>query len=211
MIAEFLDFLFGTEQGRVYAPVNTATGFERNHTFAWPGNREGLIKHIETSASRGDVYVAPALFRNHLVSKQSFRQSGVVWVDFDGNLPQDFSLHGVPKPSWVIQSSTSENAHCYWKLEKPVTDPYELEGINRGLAYAMDADKSGWDCTQLLRPPGTINHKNGLPVSTRESNQFKYPASQFEAHTEKATINLPQQLTLLDPDEYLKASPSLRN
>ncbi len=31
--------------------------------------------------------------------------------------------------------------------------------MNRRLALAMGGDRSGWDLTQLLRPPGTHNHK----------------------------------------------------
>jgi hypothetical protein len=37
--------------------------------------------------------------------------------------------------------------------------PKEGEELNRRLAYAMDADLSGWDLTQLLRVPGTRNRK----------------------------------------------------
>jgi P4 family phage/plasmid primase-like protien len=33
------------------------------------------------------------------------------------------------------------------------------EDLNRRLAHALGADKSGWDLTQLLRPPGTKNRK----------------------------------------------------
>jgi hypothetical protein len=37
--------------------------------------------------------------------------------------------------------------------------PEEGEDLNRRLAYAMGADLSGWDLTQLLRVPGTRNRK----------------------------------------------------
>jgi hypothetical protein len=37
--------------------------------------------------------------------------------------------------------------------------PEEGEDLNRRLAYAMAADLSGWDLTQLLRVPGTRNRK----------------------------------------------------
>jgi len=33
------------------------------------------------------------------------------------------------------------------------------EELNRRLAYTLGADPSGWDLTQLLRVPGTRNHK----------------------------------------------------
>jgi RepB DNA-primase from phage plasmid len=37
--------------------------------------------------------------------------------------------------------------------------PQEAELLNQRLAYAMGADASGWDLTQLLRVPGTPNRK----------------------------------------------------
>ncbi len=47
---------------------------------------------------------------------------------------------------------------CYWRLSQPVS-PAVGEVANRRLAHAAQADKSGWDLTQLLRVPGTVNHK----------------------------------------------------
>jgi hypothetical protein len=38
-------------------------------------------------------------------------------------------------------------------------EPEEGEDLNRRIAYAMAADLSGWDLTQLLRVPGTRNRK----------------------------------------------------
>jgi hypothetical protein len=39
--------------------------------------------------------------------------------------------------------------------------------LNKQLTYLVHADKSGWDITQVLRLPGTVNHKypNEPPVS----------------------------------------------
>lgn len=41
------------------------------------------------------------------------------------------------------------------------------EEFNRWLLLAVDADRSGWDLSQLLRPPGTRNRKyEGAPAVT---------------------------------------------
>lgn len=37
--------------------------------------------------------------------------------------------------------------------------PTEAEQLNRRLALALGADKTGWDLTQLLRPADTRNYK----------------------------------------------------
>src|SRR5262249_34793485 len=45
-------------------------------------------------------------------------------------------------------------------------EPERAEELNRRLAYAMGADRSGWDLTQLLRIPGCRNYKyEGAPES----------------------------------------------
>ena len=41
---------------------------------------------------------------------------------------------------------------------------YVAKHGNRSITSYFGTDQSGWDATQLLRPPGTTNRKNGLPV-----------------------------------------------
>ncbi|MHB8576247.1 MAG: DNA-primase RepB domain-containing protein, partial [Dehalococcoidia bacterium] len=60
-------------------------------------------------------------------------------------------------PSAVVESSPGR-LQAYWRLSEPV-EPEIGEALNRRLALAVNADKSGWDLTQLLRLPGTRNHK----------------------------------------------------
>ena len=64
---------------------------------------------------------------------------------------------GVPHPTLTVESSPGRDQY-YWKLTRLIP-PGKAEELNRRLAYAMDADKSGWDLTQLLKLPGTPNHK----------------------------------------------------
>jgi hypothetical protein len=63
----------------------------------------------------------------------------------------------IPEPTAVVQSSFGRE-QLYWRLAFPMP-PREAELLNRRLAYVMGADESGWDLTQLLRVPGTPNHK----------------------------------------------------
>jgi P4 family phage/plasmid primase-like protien len=76
-----------------------------------------------------------------------------LYVDGDGaRVPPN-----LPQPTAVVKSSPGRE-QFYWRLSIPV--PPEIgEGLNRRLAYVLGADKSGWDLTQLLRPPGTKNRK----------------------------------------------------
>jgi RepB DNA-primase from phage plasmid len=58
----------------------------------------------------------------------------------------------------VIVESSPGRWQCYRPLTEPV-DPCLGEELNQRLAYALGADTSGWDLTQLLRLPGTPNGK----------------------------------------------------
>jgi hypothetical protein len=75
------------------------------------------------------------------------------YVDGDGAKPGDCT----PRPTAVVISSRGREQY-WWRLSRQV-EPEEGEGLNRRLAYAMAADLSGWDLTQLLRVPGTRNRK----------------------------------------------------
>jgi len=65
--------------------------------------------------------------------------------------------NGIPEPTAVVQSSPGRE-QFYWQLASAMP-PGEAELLNRLLSYAMGADESGWDLTQLMRVPGTRNHK----------------------------------------------------
>lgn len=166
----FLNFLFSEESGWVYAPVKTFSGFEsKEHFFEWPRQRSELVEHIQAQTDRGDVYIAPALFAsraNALVS--NVRGSNVVWVDFDGEPPSinELKRAKVPPPNLRIQSSAGHE-HWYWKLSQFETDVLSFQSISKALAYAFDnADLSGWDASQVLRPIGSVNHKRDGQIAT---------------------------------------------
>ena len=57
------------------------------------------------------------------------------------------------KPTIAIESSPGRFVGL-WMLDKTMN-----EGLNRRLSYAIDADKGGWDLSQVLRIPGTRNYK----------------------------------------------------
>jgi len=75
------------------------------------------------------------------------------YVDGDGAKP----TANTPHPTAAVVSSPGREQY-WWHLSRPV-EPEEGEDLNRRLAYAMSADLSGWDLTQLLRVPGTRNRK----------------------------------------------------
>jgi archaellum biogenesis ATPase FlaH len=156
----FLSFLYDGLEGYIYAPTLDRSSGEFRQVFVKTSNLDRLEAHIKESALTTDVYIAPAVFSEPKVSKQTFAASNVVWCEFDGNAPTDYDT----EPTLSIESSLPGHQHNYWRLDEAISDFAILEEVNRGLAFTLEADKSGWDCTQILRPPETHNFKRDKPV-----------------------------------------------
>jgi DNA-binding transcriptional ArsR family regulator len=115
--------------------TNAAAWIERN---ANEGRETYMCGHLLTSRERKKAHAAPLW---------------ALYVDGDGATVPDH----LPAPTAVVRSSPGRE-QFYWRLSRPV-EPEIGEQMNRRLAYAMRADLSGWDLTQLLRPPGAPNRK----------------------------------------------------
>jgi hypothetical protein len=100
-----------------------------------------------------EVYQCAHLLTARRRVKPSAAPLTACYVDGDWAKPDD----NTPAPTAVVISSPGREQY-WWRLSRPV-EPEEGEDLNRRLAYAMAADLSGWDLTQLLRVPGTRNHK----------------------------------------------------
>ena len=87
--------------------------------------------------------------------------SNVVWIDYDESKPQETWL--LP-PTMIV--SSGNGYHVYWKLTAPCADMDKLERANKLMAQANNGDHT-YDCTRILRIPGTANTKeakNPKPV-----------------------------------------------
>lgn len=187
-VTSFLDYLFGDATGYVYAPskVVETESFTQDF-FRWPEDKYKLVEWVLKTTPTAEVYVAPALFSHPSAQKEAFKQTNVLWTEFDGNMPQNFG--DIPAPTLRIQSSDETHQHCYWKLEEPLSDWREVEALNRTLAYSLNADASSWDCNQVLRPPGTRNHKRDTYVAVAfDGGGSVLPAGLFTPTYPTATV-----------------------
>ena len=160
-LEKFISFLYEGSNGFVYSPIKVSESEWESNFFAWPAQKSALLSHIGENGQRGDVYISPAVYSKKDAKRESFKSTNVVWVEFDGKDAIDFQ--DVPQPNAIVQTSTDTHVHCYWKIDK-LSDSNAVEDLNRRLTYHLQADSSGSESNQLLRPPGTINHKRGLPV-----------------------------------------------
>jgi len=63
----------------------------------------------------------------------------------------------LPRPTALVESSPGR-FHAYIQLTRDLP-PAEAKALNKRVTYAYGGDPSGWDLGQMLRPPGTTNHK----------------------------------------------------
>ena len=182
-LGEFFDQIWQDTEGFVYLPVKGVNQF-RKFMFPWPAKREQVIEFVlKWSASETEeIFYSPAIFKSRKPLQKEVLGSWVAWVDFDGNFPEHWPTDIAPVPSLEIQSSTSVKRHAYWALEE-FTAPKQVEEINRALAHALDADMSGWDANQFLRPPHSVNRKYSKPIVAKiVKNRLDriYPLSEFD-------------------------------
>jgi hypothetical protein len=122
--------------------------------FSWPEDASAALEHALAEANRGrEVYFCANLLTEKRRIKENAALVLALWVDGDGaKVPPH-----LPQPTATVESSPGRE-HFYWRLARPIP-PAEAEELNKRLAYALGADKSGWDLGQLLRVPGTPNFK----------------------------------------------------
>lgn len=180
-------------EGVVYLPSRGENPKDWKQTlFNWPAQEDRIVQMVQARQVDREVYVNPVLYKDNgvrdktTIARGNVLGSWVLWADFDGNAPENWEPDSdIPAPSLRVRSSSRSNQHTYWQLEEFLTDPTVIEDKNRALAHQLHADISGWDVSQLLRPPSTINHgygkdeRNGrkFEVSIEESSERSYPAS----------------------------------
>ena len=158
---DLLAHVFGDERGIVgtFSGARVAAGAKILHSprsafFRYPEEATDALGWLRSEDARGrETYFCAHLLRAGRRMKANAAPLLALYVDGDGAKPGP----GTPTPSAVVESSPGREQY-YWRLVRPVA-PEVGEALNRRLALAMGGDRSGWDLTQLLRPPGTRNHK----------------------------------------------------
>lgn len=205
-LTNFLDFLYEKQEGYVYVAtkdtLDTAQAWNQNF-YDWPSERQNVIDFIIAESASKDVFVAPALFKNRSAMKRDVKGTNVVWVEYDGQ--QEIDFQDLPKPDCIIQSSTESHLHCYWKIPY-LSDVGQIEAINRKLMYYTEADFSGFDASQVLRPPVTHNWKHdGLPVILKKLEHQTHSLTDFDVAPEvQQEVKLLNDTMLLEPIKLLQ-------
>jgi hypothetical protein len=159
--------------GYVALPVKGNTWREK--TFQYPQEKSSIIKWIQDSLkNKLNIYWCPTVLNDSRRIADNIPEINVLYADLDevnpNNIPNDL------KPSMAWQTSNGRYA-AIWELNEFV-DSKVGENLNKRLTYYLNADKGGWDLSQVLRIPGLPNHKY-TPAQPgkllwKEDNKYNY-------------------------------------
>lgn len=126
----------------------------KDHFFKTPLDEDTLEDFFQNfDTHRYDLYFCPHAFTEPRRKKNLAVPTKYLWSDLDNANPK------LIKPTPQIAWASSPNRYaCLWIL-KDIQDIATTEKYNKQLAYSVGADHGGWDITQVLRIPGTRNHK----------------------------------------------------
>lgn len=141
--------LWRKSQGEYFCvAVKSTTGKLKDHFF----KRREIPKAVEFAKKMmktHNVYMCPHGLSKPRRIKENTIPPNLFFADLDEINPKELAV----KPTVLIESSPDRYVG-YWLTDAPVP-----EELNRRLTYMLGSDVSGWDHTQLLRVPGTLNHK----------------------------------------------------
>jgi hypothetical protein len=156
----FFRIVFGDNEGYICISSRKAGKNDTFHDefFLYPDTAENMLRYIEANVMTHDLWYCPMLFDTKKRTKEHVLICPVVWSDLDECNPKNLII----QPSITIASSPGR-WQGLWRLDEPA-DPSDAEAVSKRIAYyhaEQGADKSGWDLTQLLRIPFTLNFKYG--------------------------------------------------
>lgn len=132
-------------------------GFNEGPSFFWPKEKDQIIEWMLAHTSE-DLYWCPSLFEYPARQEGFAMDEYALWADLDEADPRTIDDH----PPTIAWESSPGRYQALWLARrgaKSFAGASWAGGVNQRLTYAVNADHSGWDTTQLLRVPGWENHK----------------------------------------------------
>lgn len=168
-LTDYLRAVYGDTTGRAHVafgrkPRVTDDGrYEHENwvqtSFAWPAEADQMVREIGQELATGDpldVYVCPYLMHGNKRAKGAAVARRLVHADVDNgalNLARLVDLDG-----FAVGSGSPGNGHAYLPLSESVPGHWHTT-LCRGLGTYLGAVDSKITDNDVLRPPGTWNHK----------------------------------------------------
>lgn len=177
-VRTFFKSIFGTLEGYVCVATLTPDKNFEEKFYKWPEQSEQAYAFVDRVSMSHNVYFCPQLLSKPSRTKDDVKLCTAAWADLDACPPNELYL----EPTWLVKTSV-ERFQALWIFEA-VQEPELAEDLSRRIAYAhkdQGADKTGWDLTQLLRVPATMNFKYDVPLGVEvvHFNQTRYRLDDF--------------------------------
>jgi AAA domain/RepB DNA-primase N-terminal domain len=150
------------QSGFVFLAVRDPTkdkqdsGYWRDIKFKWPDDKADIDAILNKArSSEKDVYWCPNVFTEPHRSRDSIADIATLYADLDTVNPRSLPEELYPTAAWRTSPGRWQ---AMWSLDRAIDSDTQSQ-LNQRLTYAVGADKGGWDLTQVLRVPGTHNHK----------------------------------------------------
>jgi len=171
MTGDFLNKILPTyKEGYLIVAVGHGPRLDANgkygHTrweerpFLWPDMALTAVEFIQNHAMVGDVYTCPYLMKTPKREKGNAAWRALIHSDVD-TLIDPCVVHDLGSDAFIVWSGSLGHGHVYVPLAYPVM-PVQHEMLCRGLATHLGGDKAKVSENDLLRPPGTFNHKSAV-------------------------------------------------
>ena len=181
----------------VFLATKSRSGKFTDHRFTF---QRGIRRRLDEWFSRHpdreyDIYFCPTPFKQGRRLKQHVARVNLLWSDIDEGKAKI-------KPT-ILWESSPGRLQGLWFLDS-ILDPEPAQELNKALTYYNGADKGGWDLTQVLRVPGTKNHKYDSKPTVRiieEDEDLEYSHKRiakrigFEKDAPKEEIKVDSGLT----------------
>lgn len=124
-----------------------------DHYFRYDNTLKGRVRDFlrQADPSKQDVYFCPLPFSQNQRLAKYVKPVNLLWSDVDDGDPSKL------RPTVLWESSPGRH-HALWFLKERM-HAEDAAQLNRSVTYHLGADKGGWDLSQVLRIPGTFNHK----------------------------------------------------
>lgn len=182
----FLETIFGDAEGLIFFGWRNDDGELNQSKFAPYPQGLDLAERIVKAHAHEDLYFSPMLYKIPRRKKTTVSSTPVVYADTDQFDPSRFLV-----PPTINVESSNGRTHSYWVLDRTDYPKEDVSRVARAIAMTHDerdedgkkigVDPSGWDLTQLLRVPGTMNLKEGKndPVFVRDFRSDVYTLEQM--------------------------------
>ena len=153
---QFFELIFGDAEAKLCLAITSPHAPKatfRQTFWDWPAQAIELENYILKHEAEFNIYFCINLLSRNERKKEACIPHNLLWADLDETDPMSLKI----PPPIVIQSSIGRY-QAIWRLTSDLP-AYQTEEYSRRIAYAVGADRSGWDLTQLLRVPFTTNFK----------------------------------------------------